>query len=84
LKYLVLCLLLAGCGGARVNYTVFLKEEESRLYNLKGDDCTVSGFQLDKDGTKLTTYYGNCEIHSERKLKEFEPEQWKGKVNAVH
>lgn len=86
MKYLVLCLLLTGCASKGINTTMFLKEDGSRLYNLKGDDCLESGYQVIKapDGQqyRLTYYYSNCDVHRDRLLKEFEIKQWvpSGKV----
>lgn len=81
---------LSGCAYKGINATLFLKEDDSRLYNLQGTDCLVSGQQIIKapDGQRyrLTTYFSNCDVHTDRYLKEFELKQWgvpekgKGKV----
>lgn len=61
---------------AKTGYTVFVKEDSRRFYNLHGEDCLESGYSLDQGGTRLITYYENCDFHSERLLKEFEIKQW--------
>lgn len=75
-----LCLLLTGCASKGINATLFLKEDDSRIYNLKGDDCLISGYQVIKapDGQRyrLTTYFSNCDVHTDRLLKEFELKDW--------
>lgn len=76
MKYLLICLFIVGCGAEKVNYTVFIKEDSSRLYNLEGVDCIESGYQLDKNGNRLITTYLNCDVHKERHLNEFELKQW--------
>lgn len=83
MKYLIIALLLSGCGATRVNYTIFVKEKDSSLANLKGDSCIESGYQLDQDGKRLITFYSNCDIHYYRVLEEFEIKNWpKGKVDG--
>lgn len=77
LTLLALTLFLSACGATRVNYTLFLKEDGSTLQNLKGDECSESGYQLDTDGKRLITFYSNCDVHKYRTLQEFEIKQWK-------
>lgn len=80
MKYLLLALVLTGCSSKYINATLFLKEDDSHWYNLQGKDCLNSGYQLIKntDGEtfRIVSYYSNCDVHSERTLKEFEIEQW--------
>lgn len=83
LMTLILGIILTGCATKGVNTTMFLKEDYSRLYNLKGEECSESGYQVDKDRDEkveehhnLTTYYSNCDVHRVRRLQEFEPKQW--------
>jgi len=81
MKYLaVLFIMLSGCVAKGVNTTIFLKEDSSRLYNLNGDDCLESGYQVIKTPNgkqyRLTYYYSNCDIHKDRILKEFEIKHW--------
>jgi len=78
-KYLLLVLLLSSCSPLRANYTVFLREDESIYYNLQGNRCIESGYELDKQGKELITFYSNCEFHKYRLLKEFELNQWSNK-----
>lgn len=80
--YLLLALLVsltvfaASCSPMRANYTVFLKDKEEYLYNLKGETCLESGYQLDDTSQRLITTYKNCDVRLNRKLEEFEPKQW--------
>lgn len=83
MKYLLLALLLSSCAPLRVNYTVFLKEDESTYYNLQGNECIESGYQLDEQGKQLITFYSNCDFHRYRLLKEFEPGQWSKKKSSI-
>lgn len=80
MRILICCMfLLSGCASKGVNTTLFLKEDGKRFYNLKNEDCLESGYQVDKgpDGQyRLITYFSNCDIHTERKMKEFEPKLW--------
>lgn len=75
-----MCLLLTGCASKGINTTMFLKEDTSRLYNLQGNDCIESGYQVIKapsgEKYRLTYYYSNCDIHRDRMLEEFELNQW--------
>lgn len=78
MKYLLFfTLVLSGCATLRPNSTIFLKEDGSKLINLKGEDCSESGYQLDKEGKRLITHYSNCEVEKSRELQEFEIKQWK-------
>lgn len=70
---LFVLLMASSCGADRVGYTIFLKEHESRLENLKGDECLESGYQIYKEGKELIIFYTNCEIHSYRTLDQFDP-----------
>lgn len=79
MKYLLFSFLLIGCSVPHVNYTILLKENHLTLQNLKGEECTESGYQFRKKDNELTTFYKNCDIHMYRQLEEFELEQWKGK-----
>lgn len=78
--FLLISLLLTGCGAGHYrNSTFFLKEDDKLLYNFKGDICLESGYQtldIGNDEYKLITFYSNCDIRSERKMKEWEPELW--------
>lgn len=76
----VILVFLSGCSIKGVNTTMFLKEDGSRIYNLKGEDCLESGYQAVKapngDTYRLITFYSNCDVHKERDMKDFEPQQW--------
>lgn len=90
LIFLFLTFSAAGCGATKgVNATLFLKETDSRFYNLKGVSCMVSGYDVKPNrGTetfRLVTYFSNCDVREERTLKEFELPHWgvnkpKGKI----
>lgn len=71
-----LAVFAASCSPMRANYTVFLKDKEESLYNLKGETCQESGYQLDDSNRRLITTYKNCDVHLNRKLEEFEPKLW--------
>jgi hypothetical protein len=79
-RLLFIMLLLTGCAEKGVVATIFLKEIDSNIYNLKGELCLESGFQINKekepDIYDLITYFNNCDIHLERRLKDFELKQW--------
>jgi hypothetical protein len=76
--FLLLSMLLPGCMTHTGNTTLFLKEDNSRLYDLKAIDCIESGLQVvqDETGYKLITYYKNCDVRRERHLDEIEVKQW--------
>jgi len=80
MKYLVLCLLLSGCATTHGAYTIFLKGDTGQFYDLKGNDCIVSGYsvmQNPNDGIyRLTTFFKNCDIHVVRQLEEKELKNW--------
>ena len=80
---LSLLIVLTGCSTKGINTTLFLREEASRLKDLKGNECLESGYQVIKDRERpsedkyiLIVYYQNCDIHRERLLNAFEPAQW--------
>jgi hypothetical protein len=73
---LALVFLLNACGATKVNYTLYLRETNYSLYDLKGNECLISGYQLDSNGTRLITFYKNCDIHAQRALEQFELKQW--------
>lgn len=77
---LVFGLLLTGCANKNVNATLFLREKDQTLNNLKGDACLESGQQIIKatDGEtyRMIHFYSNCDVHLNRKLEEFELKQW--------
>lgn len=81
MKYL-LFLILLGCSQKGINTTLILKEDEHRLHNLKNETCLISGYQviLDKNSDSkqylLITFYSNCDVRQERKLKEAEQKYW--------
>jgi hypothetical protein len=88
MKYLCLGLLLCGCAVKDPNATIFLKEYNMRLYNLNGEDCIETGYQLVKsiDGTdsyRLITFYSNCSVHKEHLLDEIEIKAWKPEVPKI-
>lgn len=70
---------LAGCGANR-NATLFIKEQDQYITNLKGDTCTESGHNIVKapngEYYRMITSYGNCDVQTNRKMQEFEPKQW--------
>jgi len=79
MKYLFLALFLSGCA-PKGTVTIFLKEEDNRFYNMKGENCVESGYVVSKaevsSGYLLRTTYYNCEVTKEHKLKDFEVKQW--------
>lgn len=79
---LFICLsfnMLLGCG-ANKNGALFLKEEDKFITDLKGNNCTESGYQVvqapNGEHYRLITFYSNCDVRVDRKMKEFEPKQW--------
>jgi len=60
----------------RPTTTIFLKEDNSQLNNLMGEECSESGYVLDKEEHRLITSYSNCLIHKERHLGDVELKQW--------
>lgn len=73
-------LLLAGCSVKAQSTTIFLKEKNTRIYTLKGEDCLVSGYYLTPiggDQYRLVTVFENCPVQHERILDEVEIKQWK-------
>lgn len=92
MKILFLSLILlsfSACSAKGINATLFLKEKDQRLVNLKGDACLESGQQIIKapDGEyyRMIHFYSNCDVHLNRKMEDFEPKQWglppkKGKI----
>ena len=77
----ILLLSTLGCGATKgVNATLFLKETDTRFYDLKGNSCLVSGYDikpnLGTDTFRLVTYFANCDVREERTLKEFELKIW--------
>lgn len=78
---LAIFLFTSACSTKGINTTLFLKEDDSRFYNIKDEDCLESGYQIKKhtkfkDKWVIITSYENCAIHKERVLKDFEPKQW--------
>lgn len=78
--WLFMGIFMAGCSAHRVDTTLFLKEDSSLLYNLKGDTCLESGIQILKAPNgelyRMITIYENCDVHKARIMEEFEPKQW--------
>lgn len=75
-----LLLVLTGCSLKASNTTIFLKERNTRIYNLSGEECLVSGYYLTNLwGTqyRLVTVFENCDVRHERILDEVELKQWK-------
>ena len=82
--YLMLLLNLSSCA-LNKNATLFLREKDEDLSNLKNERCTESGHVIIKapDGIhyRMITSYGNCDVKKDRKMEEFELEQWGIKRN---
>ena len=75
----LLCLSFIGCAVMEPDYTIFLKEEQWNIKNLKGDNCIESGYQIRKqkdESYRLTIYYENCDVHTYRLLREREKQHW--------
>ena len=77
-------LLICGCAEKGIVATIFLKETNRKFYNLNGDACLLSGYEIikEEDGKHydLVTYYSNCLVHEEHQLEEYEIPQWKPKM----
>lgn len=74
-----LALFVMGCATLQPDYTIFLREDQYKIKNLKDELCIESGYQLrkQKDGSyRLTVYYLNCDVHAYRLLREEEHKQW--------
>lgn len=87
MKYIIplLLLSLSGCAAHVINTTIFLKEDSARIANFKGEDCAISGYQIDRDRSAtekklnahiMTTFYTNCEVRTIRRLEQYELKQW--------
>lgn len=79
LIFLSFSLLLAGCG-ANKSATLFLKEKDQQFTDLYGNNCTESGYVIIKapngEHYRMITTYSNCDIKIDRRMEEFEPQQW--------
>lgn len=75
---LIFLISLTGCA-LKPSHTIFLKERNYTIVNLKGEDCLQSGIQI--LSTKAPKYqmrysYKNCEVTVIRDLQEYELKQW--------
>lgn len=78
---ILLLILLSGCTLKGLNTTLFLKEDDKRLYSVYGGECMESGYVVKKELNaeniySLTSSYSNCSIESIRTLKEYEIKDW--------
>lgn len=77
---LAFSLLLTGCSTKGINATLFLKEKDQYLTNLKGDMCIESGQQvlnpIDGEIYRMIHIYSNCDVRLHRRMEDFEPKQW--------
>jgi len=81
LAVLVLTLIfLSACTSKTVNATLFLKEKDQYLVNLKGNVCIESGQIINKapDGEtyRMVHVFRNCDVRLNRQMEEFELKQW--------
>jgi hypothetical protein len=79
LIFLTFNIILAGCAASK-NTTLFLKEQDQDITNLRGDSCIVTGHVIVKSANKehyrMITSYSNCEVKVDRKMEEFEIKLW--------
>lgn len=81
---LILLLNLSACA-LNKNATLFLRERDLFITDLKGNNCIESGHVVIKvpsgEYYRMITSYTNCEVRKDRKMEEFELEQWGVKPN---
>lgn len=77
---IALTFILSGCASKGIDATLFLKEKDQELVNLKGDVCLESGQQIIKapDGEyyRMIHFYSNCDVRVKRRMEEFELKLW--------